>query len=479
MIKSLFVLISIYTICLIFPWTVAAEDYSAADAAVDSSVADSDLVNNQPVADAPAAPGTKSPGKPRFSFGYDQRFRNEIWTNIQDQNANTKDDKKWNTFRQRLWINIPLGTDNVQFYVRLLSQFTKTSTPSIPLNWDEVIVDNAYLSIKKFFLPGLSVKVGRQDISFGEGFVLMDGSACDGPRTSYFNAMDITYAYKGSKLDLIGILDPRQDRLFPVIHNQHKYLNESDEQAVVLYYRERNLKKTDLDFYYFLKKEIRDYRSAANPQFQPDRHINTVGTRIVHRFEKGFTATGEMALQRGRQHPDTRISAWSAYGYLKKQFDARLSPYVLGGYWALSGDNPFTSGTYEGWDPLFARWPKWGGMYPWSQVPEKGIGYWTNIKMVQLETGFTPWKPLTLKGVLYLNDAFHPYARGKPSIFSTGTHRGAIPEFLAFYKFSNTITGEFRYEILAPGNFYTGRDTGQFFRFEFNYSFRHPSKRAD
>jgi hypothetical protein len=475
--------LSVFTVAAaifsLLPWTAAAADRPISDLPENVLLADGPLTKTESAADNPVAAGTESHKKPWFSFGYDQRFRNEIWTNIQDQNAKTKDDKKWNTFRQRLWVSIPLGTDNIQLYARFLSQFTKTSTPSIPLNWDEVIFDSLYLSFKKIFLPGLSMKVGRQDMSFGEGFILMDGSACDGPRTGYFNAVDITYSRKGSKVDLIGILNPRQDRFLPIIHNQHKYLNEWDEQAVGIYYRDRNLKKTDLDIYYFLKKEIHDFRTAANPQFNPGGHINTVGMRIIHRFEKGFTATGELALQRGWQHPDTRIQAWSAYGYLKKQFEVRLNPYILGGYWALSGDDPSSSGMYEGWDPLFARWPKWGGMYPWSQVPEKGIGYWTNIKMVHAEAGFTPWKPLTIKSVLYLNDAFHPYALGKPSIFSTGTHRGVIPELLAFYKFSNSITGEFRYEILAPGNFYTGHTTGQFFRFEFNYSFRHPSEKAN
>jgi hypothetical protein len=479
MIKILSVLIVIAAVFFILPWPIPAEEGPASAPVENLDVAGSSLTNTQSAIDRPVAAGTESHGKPWFSFGYDQRFRNEIWTNIQDQNANTKDDRKRNTFRQRLWVSIPLGTDSIQFYARFLNQFTKTSTPSIPLNWDEVIFDNLYLNFKKVFVPGLSMKVGRQDISFGEGFIMMDGSGCDGPRTGYFNAVDITYSRKGSKVDLIGILNPRQDRFLPILHDQHKYLNEWDEQAIVLYYRERNFEKTDLDFYYFLKKEIHDYRTPDNYQFQPDRHVNTVGTRIVHRFEKGFTATGELTLQRGWQHPDTRIKAWSAYGYLKKQFDIKRKPYILGGYWALSGDDPSSSKTYEGWDPLFARWPKHGGMYPWSQVLEKGIGYWTNIKMVQLEAGFTPWKPLTLKSVLYLNNAFHPYTPGKPSIFSTGTHRGVIPEFLAFYKFSNSITGEFRYEILAPGNFYTGHATGQFFRFEFNYSFRHPSERAN
>jgi hypothetical protein len=422
------------------------------------------------------SPDRPAPRKVLFSFGYDQRFRNEEWNNIQDQNSQTNDAKAWSIFRQRVWLNFTLGSPNIEFYVRMLNQFAKTSTPSVPLNWDEVIFDNLYVNFKKAIIPGLSIKIGRQDIMFGEGFILMDGSAVDGPRTAYVNGIDIAYTYKKSKLDLLGTMNPRSDRFLPILHNQHRILNEPDEQMAGLYYTDRNHKNTDFDLYYLLKKETHDYRSPSNAAFQPDRHVNTIGARIVRRLNGGYTATMEFAVQKGRQHPDTGITAWSGYGHLKKQFSRKWNPYVLGGYWALSGDNPSTN-RYEGWDPLSGRWPKWSGMYPWSQVPEKGIGYWTNIKMAQAEAGFTPWKPVTLKGVLYLNQAFHPYARGNPAVFGKGRGRGLIPEVIASYAFGHSFVGEFRYEVLRPGDFYAGRTTGQFFRFEANYSFKHQVER--
>jgi hypothetical protein len=424
-----------------------------------------------PILEEPAQ-GTN--GKTWFGFGYDQRFRHESWNNIQDQNSLTNDERHWNTFRQRLWFNAYLGTPNIEFYVRMLNQFTKTTTPPVPLNLDEVIFDNLYLNFKKTIIPGVSLKVGRQDISFGEGFIIMESSGLDGPRTLYFNAIDITYAHKKSKLHLIGILNPRQDRFLPIIHNQHKNLNEADQQAAGVYYTDSNHKNTSYELYYFLKKEIHDYRAQTNAQFRPDRHVNTIGARVVQRLSHEYTATGEFTLQRGRQHPDAQIQAWGGYGYLKKQFKAKYNPYILGGYWALSGDDPSTSNRVEGWDPLFERWPKWSGMYVWSLVPEKGVAYWTNLKMLQAEAGFTPWKPLTLKAILYLNNAFHPYTAGNPAIFANGKRRAVMPQFIAAYNFSNSIVGELRYEILAPGDFYTGRTTGQFLRFEINYSWKHP-----
>ena len=411
----------------------------------------------------------------RFNFGYDQRFRHENWNDIQDQSSLAYDRKVWQSVRQRFWFKAQLGTPDIEFFVRMLNQFTKTTTPSVPLNWDEVIFDNLFLHFKKTFIPGVSVKFGRQDMIFGEGFILMDGSASEGPRTSYFNAIDITYSRKKSTLDFVAILNPRRDRFFPAIHRQPKNLNEWDEQAFGVYYRDANHSAAQFEIYYFLKKETHDFRPATHAQFQPDRHVNTIGGRVVHRLKRGFSATGEFAFQTGVQHPDTPIRAWGGYGYLKKEFQTRFSPYVAGGCIALSGDNPAT-GAIENWDPLFERWPKWSGMYPWSLVPEIGISYWTNSRMLHAEAGLTPWKPLTMKALFYLNDAFHPYLKGDRKIFSTGTRRGLMPEIVAAYRFGRSVIGEFRYEFLKPGDFYAGNATGHFFRFEINYSWRHSAE---
>jgi len=411
---------------------------------------------------------------PWMNFGYDQRFRHENWNNIQDQNSRTHDEKSWHTFRQRFWFKAQLGTPNIELYIRMLNQFTKTTTPSTPLNWDEVIFDNLNLNFKKTMIPGVSLKIGRQDMMFGEGFILMDGSASEGPRTSYFNAIDIAYSRKKSRLDLIGILNPRRDRFFPILHKQPKNLNEWDEQAAGAYYTDENHQHTKFEVYYFLKKEIHDFRDPAHRQFQPDRHVNTIGGRVVRQFRHGFTATGEFAFQRGAQHPGIPIRGWGGYGHLKKQFQSKYNPYVVGGYLALSGDDPATD-TVESWDPLFKRWPKWSGMYPGSRVPENGISYWTNMRMIQGEAGFTPRKSLTLKLLLYLNDAFHPHWKGDPAIFGNGTRRGLMPEAIASYQFGNSVVGEFRYEILKPGDFYVGNTLGHFFRFEINYSWKRTS----
>lgn len=411
-------------------------------------------------------------GETSFAFGWDQRIRNEDSNNMQDLNSATDDERLWTTLRQRLWFQVTPGTPNISLYVRWLNQFAKTTTPDTRLNLDEIIFDNLYLEFRKTVIPGLSLKLGRQDLMKGEGFLIADASSGDGPRTTYFNAADLVFTRKASSFELIGVLDPRQDRFLPIIHNQHRNLNEWDEQAIGFYYTNRAKKERDIDAYYFLKKETHDFRPSTNPQFMPDRLVNTAGGRISQRFPEEISITGEIAYQWGAQHPDTPIRAYGGYAYAKKQLVPRFQPYVLAGYWVLSGANPNHPGTYGGWDPLFSRWPKWSWMYVWTMLPEQGGGYWTNNRMFQTEAGFTPWKPVTLKAVYYRMDAFYPCTKN-PHLFGTGTHRGDMPQVIASYKFSDQINGQLRYEMFSPGDFYVGRSRAQYFVFELNYSWKH------
>lgn len=344
---------------------------------------------------------------------------------------------------------------------------------------DEVYFDSFYLDIKKTPIRGLSIRVGRQDLTKGEGFIMFDGSSGDGSRSMYFNAIDFTYVFKKSKLELIGILDPRQDRLLPRIHNQGKYLNEWDEQAVGLYYTDRNHKNTDVDAYYFHKKQVNDYRAATHAQYQPDRHIETLGGRIVQRLTPSVSVTGELVYQWGAQHANTvtgasaaDIRAWGGYGYVKKTFANRMKPYILGGVMALSGDDPATSNRNEGFDPIFSRWPKWSELYIYSQVPERGVAYWTNTRMFQAETGFTPWKPITFRATLYTLGSFHAFTQGRPIFFGAGTHRGENVQLRMDYTLSPSLKGHLLYESFVPGSFYSQRSHGGFFRAEIMYTFK-------
>lgn len=425
---------------------------------------------------AKSAEATSAAEKPPLvQYGFEHRIRTENWNNLVDYSAATDDERRQLRYRTKVWLS--LNTDRADLHLKLNNEFKKQYVSELRLNMDEVLIENLYVDFKKLAIRGLSLRVGRQDLTRGEGFMLMDGTPVDGSRTLYFNAIDLAYAWKRSKFEVIAILNPRQDRLLPRIHDQRKYLAEWDEQAVGFYYTDRNSKSTDVDAYYFLKKEVHDYRAATHAQFQPDRHVSTLGARVSRRIRDDITVTGEFAVQWGAQKanpavsaPAADIHAWGGYGYVRKTFAHRTKPYVLGGTIMLSGDNPSTA-AIESFDPIFSRYPKWGDLYIYSMTAENGVGYWANNRMLQAEAGFTPWSPVTLRTTLYVDHAFHPNTKDETAVFGSGQHRGENLQARMDYTVNPRVKGHVTYEIMLPGSFYAARSNAYFFRAEINYSF--------
>jgi hypothetical protein len=408
---------------------------------------------------------TAAPGESRIQFGFEQRVRNEDWNNIFDFSNKSNDEREQIRYRTMFWASVPLG-QNVDFVAGINQESNqKVGQPSV---FDEIIVDRLYLDFKKLFVTGLSLRVGRQNLGEGEGFILFEGTPGDGSRSIYFNGVNLSYSRKKSKVELLGIFDPSRDRLLPSINNQHKPLQDWDDEALGIYYTDKNLARTSFEVYYFYKKEVHDGLAALGSVIQPDRHVSTLGGRVVEQIAPRVTATGEFAMQWGAQHPATRIAAWGGYGYLKKKWDGPRKPYVQAGYWMMSGDNPATKNTDENWDPIFSRWPKWSELYLYSELKEVGIGYATNLAMWQAEAGFSPMKQLNLRGTYYHMGAPHSYP-GNAAVFANGTHRGDLFESRLDYAINKTWSGHVTTEYMTSGDFYRVKSPAYFLQFEIIY----------
>jgi hypothetical protein len=413
----------------------------------------------------PADKGTKL-----FEFGFDQRIRNDYSDNIFDYNNAADDQRILIRYRTRAWGQLPLRKD-IDLFVGLTQETTQIIVKRAPYRFDEVAFDNLYLDFKKVFADGLSLRVGRQNLMRGEGFVIYDGNSGDGSRSFYFNAFNLAYSHKHSKIELIGILDPQKEQYLPKIHNRSRQLTEWNEQALGGYYTDNNLKSTSLEAYYFYKKETGDRRPVTNLQFQPDRHIHTLGGRVVQKLNYGWEATGEIAFQWGAQHPATNIAGRGGYAYLKKKWQSKWQPSVSLGYWGISGDNPSTINKNEGWDPLFSRWPKYSDLHISSTLVERGAGYWTNLGMWQTELLFNPTKHIGGRLTYYWMDSYHPYP-GNSNIFATGTGRGNLYQIRMDINANKYWKGDVVLERQLPGDFYTHRSGGYFLRFELNFLFK-------
>ncbi len=398
-----------------------------------------------------------------FEFGFEARVRTENWNNPLDYSDRLDDEREQMRYRTRAWMKAPLSS-TVDFFVGLNHETTQRFGQKN--QFDEVVFESAYIDFRRVFTDGLALRVGRQNLSKGEGFILFDGTAGDGSRTFYFNAVNLSYTRGRSSIDLLGILNPRSERFLPTLHDRSRHLSDWDERALGAYYTHAS----GFEGYYFYKRETNAFIPPSSGRFQPDRHVHTLGGRVVRKPRPAWTATGEFAGQWGSERPSSTIRAWGGYAHLRRSFDNRpWKPYLLGGYWAMSGDDPSTPDRVEGWDPLFSRWPKWSELYIYSLSRELGSSYWSNLAMWQAEAGASPLKWLDLRLNYFRMNAFYPFP-GDSRVFGEGTRRGDKLFARADFTINRNWRGHALFESMLPGNFYRGQNTGVFVRFEIIYT---------
>jgi hypothetical protein len=262
----------------------------------------------------------------------------------------------------------------------------------------------------------------------------------------------------------------------------------------------RQLQSTDIEAYSFFVKSYGDIRKKTNYLYMPDRHYALTGGRIVQRVPQisGLSLTAEFAFQDGTQDsmsavvPNFDLRAWGGFGYAKKSFQVRFNPYVTAGFWALSGQDP-NSRTVGNFEPTFERTfnttlsgdaPSWSEFYAYASTAEEGTYFWTNLKMAQLEAGFTPWKRFTFVGGYAHMDSMQPFAVNPyhavgsvnpalpaAGLFGTGVQRGELAKGRMVYRLTPAVQGYIDLEKFFPGDFYIPQSNGYWFRMEINYKF--------
>lgn len=425
---------------------------------------------SEPLQAEPATGGLAS-SPVQLELGAEERVRSENWFNLYDFDDLHDDSRHQWRFRTRVWGKLGFGS-RATFVVGLDNESRRILIPETTPVWDETVFETLYLDYA--FDSRLRLKLGRQNLVRGDGFLFMDGGPLDGSRTQYVNALVATVGLGKSKLDLFAFSDPSQDEYLPVINDKDKPLIEWDEYALGAYYTEGRFLHTTLEAYYAYKQEKDDTRAASDAARQPDRALHTLGARYARRWGSGWSVTAEAAGQLGTQDPETDIRAWGTQGQLKKTFAVSMKPSLAAGWVGLSGDDAAT-GAIEGWDPLFARFPKWSDLFLYTLSTEKGVGYWSNLAIGQIEFQMELAPPVSLRAAYQRLGAFHPFP-GKASLFAGGSGRGDVYAARFDVKPNATWRGHMLAEYLAPGNFYATSDGAWFFRAEVIFALQHVFK---
>jgi hypothetical protein len=436
----------------------------------------------------------------KIKYGGAERMRYEYWGNWLDMDNCQLDTRSFFRFKTSLWGQMDVDQD-FTLYAKLTNEFKAYTyfggaTSSAPdktadkkgyrFDINEVVFDNLYADMKGFMGLPVDLRLGRQDFlgTYGEGFLIMDGTPQDGSRTFYFNAAKATWHMDDTRdLDFIYINNPRDEEVLPVINRlmvpsaatprldkAPQLLNTTDEEAGVLYFKDKSMKDKYLEAYYIYKTEAAEGGGTGYQSQSGD--LNTIGAFTKCNFSP-FTIRKQAAVQFGDYGGNDRI-AYGGYGFLDRDFkDAKFSPRLSAGILYLSGDKK-SSDRNEGWDPLFSRWPWMSELYVLTMAGETGVlGYWTNMQIYRLELALNTTKKTKLSlNCNYLRANAQVAATSVGARFSgTSKERGWLPQIRFDYKISDNITTCLLGEYLQPGDFYTDNDPATFLRTEVQIKF--------
>ena len=456
-----------------------------------------------------------------YKFGASERIRQEIWDNIVDLETlspavdtpankgsrNTNYDRNFFRFKTSLWGSADFNKDTGLF-LKLTSEIYynigpyrqpagSKGTRFVKLDENEAVIDNLYFKANNVFGLPVDLKIGRQDFlgpdMYGEGFLIADGNPNDGSRTFYFNAAKAKWRInENNSIDFVYISNQQLDTYMPAWHtsvpnagtyyNNHKILNASDEQAFVLYSRNKLSENLSVEPYYIFKKEEEfNFPITASKQkslsVTPELDLNTFGARAVYKYDP-WTLGGEFAYQFGDYDGGGDRTGYGGYIFGSRKFaDMKLKPEVELRFVYLSGDDPSTSDN-EAWDPLFSRNPYWNELLIYTQIYEQiqnGYaipGYWTNLQlyMAKVKMALTPDTNLSLAYQYFRANEWANPLKPFKAMFDHGYERGHVPTLFLTHKFNKYIDAFLQYEYFIPGDFYNGdAENGQFIRWQLQF----------
>lgn len=439
----------------------------------------------------------------KLDYGAAFRLRQEIWEDVVTLDTislgTSGADRNFFRLRTQLWGKADFSPD-LGLYLRItneakeyaLGPFRSFKNRDIgendPFDPDELIVDNLYADAKNIFGLPVDIRIGRQDFigTYGEGFLIMDGTPGDGSRSFYFNAAKMNVRINPCfNFDLTYISDPKTDIYMPSIHpavsgtsfqfvDNKKVLTGSNEQAFVAYGRGK-WDKLVVEPYYIYKTE-----KAVDGGIDPSKlKLNTIGARVLYSID-AWKLGGEFAHQWGEYDSGKDRRANGGYVFVGRNYDSiTWKPEWDLRFVYLSGDDANTKDKVEGWDPLFSRNPYWNELIIYTLIPETAKyggaipGYWTNMEILKatVKLNFTPATNLALAyQYLWAPETSGITSGGAAPMFGTGTSRGHLPTAILSHKFSKNIDGMAQLEYFVPGKFYSDQaDNAIFFRWQLQF----------
>jgi hypothetical protein len=451
---------------------------------------------------------------PWLHMGLDERLRIEAGENWQTLNKGQPADHLWEYERYRTrWSTKWMLDENVSFNTRLVWEFRTWEQPETRpqfinppdgtnphvtnFNPDEALFDWFNVNVRNLGGLPLTATVGRQDMAFGVGWLVLDASPLDGSRTiGAFDAIRLTYDWAdiNTKVDAAYVNNsPESDRWLKPINDQDRGLMEDKEQAGILYLTNTTWKPIQIEGFFIYKQDRPLEHVLTNFPFiwSEKGDIYTFGAAVggtrgehwKYRAE-GAVQTGDKAGDRPRAGsplvvsdlgPTHDVQAFGSLDTLEYQFKDLHDNATHITYEYASGDNPGTDRD-ERFDLLWGRWPRWSELLIYTYANETRVADTTNLHRFNIGHRFNITKQWQLTGdyhALWADQNSGAMIPSKINLSKSEEFRGSLYTTSLRYKLSDQLSAYGLLEYFTPGSYYVAPsdDNAYFWRINFEYVF--------
>ena len=293
------------------------------------------------------------------------------------------DNQQFMTLTTRVRVDADL-TDNVAATVRLLNERDWGSA----IENSEMKLDLAYITLKEMLYEPLTLKIGRQELAFGNKLIIGDSdgngglyssiAAADYSAWKAFDAIRATLDYDPLVVDIVYA---------KAEEGEVEYQDDLDLYGINLNYTFADY-DADADLYFFARHD--------SPLAQPD-DCYVIGVRGALCPVENLDIEAELAYQfgevgtagSGSQTERDALAVQLSGAYL---FDTTYEPKLGIGYTLLTGDDS-SSSDLEAWDPMFED-------QVLGEIANAGVAGYdanTNINALSLSLGLSPSETVGVK----------------------------------------------------------------------------------
>jgi len=271
--------------------------------------------------------------------------------NLTNSNIGDKSVLKQNFLMTQVRLRVDADlTDNVMATVRLINERIWNGQNDTAASGNSNIdLDLAYVTLKEFLYSPLSLTIGRQEISFGNGLIIGNAKV---PGNSTSIPTDLT---ERKSFDAVRATLDYDPLVVDLVYAQVKQNNSVDRNTTSLAGVNATYaldKKTNISGYYWLKKD-NNLTSTASSRAD---HVNTIGGLISSTPIDNLTASLEGTYQFGRNTATAmqkKHDAWALQAMADYTFAKVKTTPKFGASWTYLSGRRDGNGDNHGWDQMF------------------------------------------------------------------------------------------------------------------------------